>query len=77
MWSLPPCQGVFPTWDYAPSKADLIHSDMLPPDPRHAGTTWQKTRYVEAVYPSRVDYADGTTWTPPENYKRSPRRLRQ
>ena len=46
------------TWDYAPSKADLIHSDMLPPDPRHAGTIWKKTRYVE--------YADTSFSTPKE-----------
>ena len=46
------------TWDYAPSKADLIHSDMLPPDPRHAGTTWPKTRYVE--------YTDTSFSTPKE-----------
>ena len=46
------------TWDYAPSRNDLIHSDMLPPDPRHAGTTWKKTRYVE--------YTDTSFSTPQE-----------
>jgi len=46
------------TWDYAPSRNDLIHSDMLPPNPRQTGTKWQKTRYVE--------YTDTSFSTPKE-----------